>query len=394
TSNVVRFLDERAPELAAALSRRTLRRGAKNFEHFLDQLLKNSEWLGWLEADPALARHVFELFEQSSHFAEQLVRKPELLEEMKRMREAPPQEPDYLKLVQEVDDSRDLRRFFNRQMLRIQAESICLASPIFTTLKRTSGLADAIITATYQMAVEHVRQTRPPEEPGYEPKDQLMVIALGRLGMIEFDLASDADMVFALPDEDAPELAFWTRVAERLIHQITVYTGEGVMFTVDTRLRPSGREGMLVQTEQSFKDYFSERAEAWEGIAYMKSRTVAGNIERGTKFLNELQEVDWRRYGQTARSRRKLWDMRKRLEKEQGGENPLKAGPGGYYDIDFALMYLRLKSAGIFFKVLNTPERIDIIEKMGHLERADARFLNDAATFYRSIDHGLRVFSG
>ena len=29
-----------------------------------------------------------------------------------------------------------------------------------------------------------------------------MVIALGRLGMREFDLASDADLVFVLPDED------------------------------------------------------------------------------------------------------------------------------------------------------------------------------------------------
>jgi glutamate-ammonia-ligase adenylyltransferase len=57
-------------------------------------------------------------------------------------------------------------------------------------------------------------------------------------------------------------------------------------------------------------------------------------------------------------------------------------------------MYLRLKSAGIFYKVLNTPERIDIIEKMGHLERSDAEFLADAATFYRAIDHGLRVYSG
>ena len=74
--------------------------------------------------------------------------------------------------------------------------------------------------------------------------------------------------------------------------------------------------------------------------------------------------------------------------------NPLKAGRGGYYDIDFALMYLRLKGAGLFFKVLNTPERIDILEKMGHLERDDAAFLSDAATFYRALDHALRVFSG
>jgi glutamate-ammonia-ligase adenylyltransferase len=86
--------------------------------------------------------------------------------------------------------------------------------------------------------------------------------------------------------------------------------------------------------------------------------------------------------------------MRMRLQKEQGPATPLKAGEGGYYDADFILMYLRLKGAGIFFKTLNTPERIDIVEKMGHLERADADFLMRATTFFRALDHAIRVVTG
>ena len=77
-----------------------------------------------------------------------------------------------------------------------------------------------------------------------------------------------------------------------------------------------------------------------------------------------------------------------------GRRNPLKVGCGGYYDIDFALLYLRLKGAVIFYRVLNTPARIDVVEQMGHIEREDAAFLRDAATFYRAIDHGLRIMSG
>jgi [glutamine synthetase] adenylyltransferase / [glutamine synthetase]-adenylyl-L-tyrosine phosphorylase len=57
-------------------------------------------------------------------------------------------------------------------------------------------------------------------------------------------------------------------------------------------------------------------------------------------------------------------------------------------------MYLRLKGAGMFFKSLNTPERIDIVEKMGHLERADAEFLLQATTFFRAIDHATRIVKG
>jgi len=86
--------------------------------------------------------------------------------------------------------------------------------------------------------------------------------------------------------------------------------------------------------------------------------------------------------------------MRSRLEKEQGANNPLKTAPGGYYDIDFALMYLRLRGAGMFYTVLNTPRRIEVVEQMGHLDSNDAAFLRDAATFYRAVDHGLRLISG
>jgi glutamate-ammonia-ligase adenylyltransferase len=287
-----------------------------------------------------------------------------------------------------------LRRFFGREMLRIQGDSICLRAPIFTTLQRTSALADCAIQTAYAMAVERVSQSHPPASASYRPQNQMMIIALGRLGMLEFDLGSDADIVFVLPDEDGDEIAFWTHVAARVIDVLTSYTGEGVMFTIDTRLRPNGREGQLVQRESLYKDYFAKTAQAWEGITYMKSRAVAGNMERGTQFLAELQDVDWRRYGQAGRSKQELRQMRQRLENEVGSSHPLKAGRGGYYDIDFALMYLRLKSAGFFFPVLNTPARINVIEKMGHLDRSDAAFMLDAATFYRALDHGLRLATG
>jgi glutamate-ammonia-ligase adenylyltransferase len=166
------------------------------------------------------------------------------------------------------------------------------------------------------------------------------------------------------------------------------------MFVIDTRLRPNGREGDLVQTGSAYKSYFAEGAEAWEGISYMKARSIAGNPERAVRFLHELQDVDWRRYGLSMRSRADLAAMRARLEREQGARNPLKSAPGGYFDIDFALMYLRLREAGVFFRVLNTPERIDVIEKMGSLSAADAGFLREAATFYRAIDHGRRISTG
>jgi glutamate-ammonia-ligase adenylyltransferase len=381
-SNLTRFLDQRAPQLAEVVHGANLHRGRERFEHFLEKAFANPDLLARLNADARLASAVLDIFEHSPHFADQLLRYPELLDEIGR-----PLEFD----GEPLEDVAGLRRFYRRQMLRIQSESILHAAPIFETLGKTSALTDAVIEAAYRIALT---EAPPPAGAAYVPRDQMMVVSLGRLGMGEFDLGSDADLVFVIPDAEAAEHGYWSGVAERMIQTLGSYTGEGVMFTVDTRLRPNGREGDLVQTEGAYKAYFAGHAEAWEGITYMKSRAVAGNLERATEFLHELQEVDWRRYGQSMRSRKELAEMRARLEREQGPRNPLKAGLGGYYDIDFALMYLRLKGAGIFYKVLNTPARIDVIEKMGHLEREDADFLRDAATFYRAIDHGQRIVTG
>jgi len=381
-SRLARLLEPRAPRLAAAVSNSGLHRGRERFEHFIEKVLAGSDLLDRLEHDSKLARGVIDLFEHSPYFADDLLRDPELLDEIG--------EPFQIDRGQLADPA-ELRRFYRRQMLRIQSQSILEAAPIFDTLGNTSVLADIVIAEAYRIALH---EAPPPASITYTPRDQMMVIALGRLGMREFDLGSDADLVFVIPDSDAGEHTFWTGVAERVIQTLGAYTGEGVLFTIDTRLRPNGREGDLVQSECAYKSYFGAHAEAWEGIAYMKSRGVAGNVERATEFLHELQEVDWRRYGQSMRSRKELAEMRARLEREQGPRNPLKAGAGGYYDIDFALMYLRLKGAGIFYKVLNTPQRIDVIEKMGHLEREDADFLREAAAFYRAIDHGQRVSTG
>ena len=374
-SNLVRFLDQKAPRLAAVLAARPLHRSALAFEHFLEKMLDAPDWLALLDCDPVLAAHALDIFETSPFLTEQLVRTPDLLAEF-ALFNAPLNPPP-----PEVGAA-ELRRYFRREMFRIQAESICLRLPVFTTLDRASQLGEWVIASAYRIAA------------GPDLPPHLKVIALGRLGMREFDLGSDADLVFALPNAVAEELPQWSRVAERLIEILSAYTGEGMMFAVDSRLRPNGRAGALVQTESAFREYFEHHAEAWEGMAYMKSHAVAGDIETSTAFLHELQRIDWRRYGQSGRSRAELRRMRLRLERELGAAQPLKAGSGGYYDIDFILMYLRLKSAGFFFKQLSTPRRIEVIEEMGHLDPGDANFLRDAATFYRALDHGLRVIFG
>jgi glutamate-ammonia-ligase adenylyltransferase len=385
--NIVRSLDQRAPGLAAKLAGSQLKRGFKSFEHFLERISADSVALNRLNSDTSLAANTLDLFEHSPHFAEELIRAPELLDDVARA-------ADSTVLGFPPDTVGELRLWYRHEMVRVQTASVCLSEPIFETLLRTSDLADAVIAKVYDIAVAETRASHATGDASHKWSNQMSVIALGRLGMREFDLGSDADLVFVLADSDAADMAFWTRVAERVVDLTTAYTGGGVMFAVDTRLRPNGADGPLVLTESSFKEYFARNAEAWEGMAYMKSRAVAGDAKRAERFLKELQDLDWQRYGQSGRSRTDLRRMRQKLESEQGAAHPLKAGRGGYYDIDFILMYLRLKNAGVYFKVLNTPERISVLENMGHLDSAGAKFLNEAATFYRALDHAIRVLTG
>ena len=76
-------------------------------------------------------------------------------------------------------------------MLRIQCESMLGRAPIFETLGKTVVLADSVIAAAYRIALA---RSAAAAEPRLQPGDQMMVIALGRLGMREFDLGTDADL--------------------------------------------------------------------------------------------------------------------------------------------------------------------------------------------------------
>src|SRR5262249_23977761 len=157
------------------------------------------ELLARLEADQKLAAHVLDIFEHSTYFADALIRYPELVNEIG--------EPVQLEGGR-LEDGAALRRFYRRQMFRIQCAIMLDADPIFDTLAKTSALGVLVVATALRLAVDHA----PPETPVSIAGDQMMVIALGRLGLREFDLGSDADLVFVIPDKAAPDLPFWTNV--------------------------------------------------------------------------------------------------------------------------------------------------------------------------------------
>ena len=281
-----------------------------------------------------------------------------------------------------------MRRHYRRNLMRVHAHSLLGPVPVFSTLEATSALAEQVLRAAYQVAAQETARTLP------RPSGDLMVLALGRLGIREFDIASDAGPGLSLPRRDAEAKFFWTRVAERMIEIVSAYTGEGTLFAVDTRLRPRGREGELVEAESAFVEYFASAAAPWEAITYMKSRVVAGDLAEGTVFLTRIQNTIGERFGQGPEAAQKLAEMRAKLEGIAIPHSRLKTAPGGYYDIDFILTYLRLQAAQVFFPSLTTLERLRVVDWMGQLRPDQTQALREGAVLLRGLEHALRVSTG
>lgn len=394
--------------LAESFDGLSLRWGNRALEHFLDRVIGMPDVLEVMSGRPELVPCIRELMEYSPHFAAYSLRFPKDVAEIPLSDETGRYSetgfatihgwPMHPALEPVLEDDRDpdegateLRRFFRREMLAIQSRSIYLGEDVFSTLSESSELAVWILRAAHALAL---REASANTDESIEPTSALRVIALGRLGMREFDLGSDADIVFVIPDSESRRLGLWTHVANRIIGIVSSYTADGQMFSIDARLRPLGRDGELVQTESQFLTYFSDRAESWEALTYMKARTVAGDREKGKEFLAQLQEVLWQGFAHREELASLLVRMRRRLEAEQGDSKPLKSGPGGYYDIDFILLYWRLLHAESFYESLNTPQRIEIIRKTDPEYEHDLEVLLEATRIFRSIDHGVRVSKG
>ena len=233
-----------------------------------------------------------------------------------------------------------------------------------------------------------------------------VVMALGRLGAGEFDIGSDADVAFFAATHDGAqasgetEMQEWRRLAERFIRAAGSYTSEGLLLPVDTRLRPRGGEGEIVQSVEYLLDYFAGEARAWEAATYLKARPAAGNVALGERVIGELREILRRRFcaaaGGDARGlARELAHMRERVEKERAeGATGFKCAAGGFFDIEYVIAYAALARNEFAEMPKNVLEQIAALEARGALSVRDAGVLREAATFYRSLDHAIRLVLG
>jgi glutamate-ammonia-ligase adenylyltransferase len=328
--------------------------------HFRDLALRGSVGLMALLRDhPRLVRMLGTLFGTSDRLAELLVRHPEMWEPFldglgERVRSlAELSERLAARIAQRTDEEevlRSIRIFQAEEILRIGLHDVAGSLQPLEVSAQLSDLAEVCLSAGITAALPALvaRLGR--------PHTALTVLGLGSLGAREMRYGSDLDLVFLYGDGGESDTGvdhreWFARASQRFIATMEAMLEEGRLYQVDTRLRPSGEQGLLVTSWASFERYHREESAAWERVALLRARIVwtdeppAARAERGralTSLAFDLPVDD-------ATFRADLRRVRGRVERERGkvpeGSRHLQFDPGGIMDVELLVALGQLRHA-------------------------------------------------
>jgi [glutamine synthetase] adenylyltransferase / [glutamine synthetase]-adenylyl-L-tyrosine phosphorylase len=181
---------------------------------------------------------------------------------------------------------------------------------------------------------------------------ELLILGLGRLGGEALTHASDLDLIYLFSGShegrsDGPRqlgaTEYFNRLAQRISAALSVQTAAGPLYDVDTRLRPSGKDGLLAVSLSSFAEYQQERAWTWEHMALTRARPVYGSEEAKASMKSVVDGVllkpreRGRLLADAAKMRAEM-----AVHKPPSGPYDIKLGDGGLVDLEFAVQVLQL----------------------------------------------------
>ena len=293
---------------------------------------------------------------------------------------------------------RVLRRTRNRLQLWIVWRHVTRRAHLEETTASLSLLADTLIqTALDRLYLWLSERDGVPLGQDSGGAQQLVVLALGKLGARELNLSSDVDLIFAYPEGGATEKGktnqqFFVRLGQQLIQALDQVTADGFAFRVDMRLRPFGASGPLAMHFDAMEDYFVSQGRDWERYAFIKARPCAGDIAAGQQLLRNLRPFVFRRYLDFG-AIDALRDMKARLLAERHDPDDMKLGPGGIRDIEFIVQVQQLIWGGRQPELQNS-RLLDVLPKLvsnGHLAADEADALMAGYRFLRDAEHSVQA---
>ena len=295
-----------------------------------------------------------------------------------------------------------LRRFRNREMLRIVWRDLCGLAPLSETFASLTSLAEICLQAAIE---EHHRRLvenhGTPRGPDGSPQG-IFVIGLGKFGGGELNLSSDIDVIFCYPQTGSCDgrrgLAndqFFTRQARAVITSLSEITAEGFCFRVDTRLRPFGDSGPLTSSLAALEQYYQREGRDWERYALIKARPVAGDREAGNRFIEDVRPFVYRRYIDYS-SVEALQEMHANVRDDARRKDRLddiKRGPGGIREIEFLAQCFQILRGGREPR-LQTPSLDSALHEIARLGLLGAGTVNEIRhdyTYLRLLENRIQA---
>ena len=430
-SSAVRRLDSTArrrlsrlvPELFARLGDRERPQVAlERVLNIVDRILRRSAYVALLNENHAALDRLVDLCGSSGYLADEIARYPSLLDEMldprlysasiaaDAMREDLGQRLAALRDVDSEPRVETLANFQRAWLFRIAVADVSGGLPIMKVSDCLTDLAEIVLDHALQiawrdLAVKHGVPWCTTDDG--RRRAGFGVAAYGKFGGIELSYRSDLDLIFLHDSTGREQLTdgrrpldngmFFGRLVRRLVHFLTTQTGAGAMYEVDTRLRPSGRSGLLVASIEAFERYQDENAWTWEHQALLRGRPVAGSAVVAREFERIRSDTlrNRVRRGQLAEDVSAMRaKMRKQLDNSDGDSFDLKEGQGGIGDIEFLVQYLVLLHARDHPAVIHYPDNIRQLGALGAagcLSEDEVVRLQEAYKTYRLRLHRLAL---
>ncbi len=286
----------------------------------------------------------------------------------------------------------ELRYFKYQSLLQITVMDISNHYPYEQVLSALSHLADTILQQG-NLLIE-----KQSEKFSANFLNDLAVMALGKLGANELNYSSDVDLIFVMRNADEKKRhemhEHYTRHIRNLCRLLEENTEEGFLYRVDLNLRPWGRSAPLVFSLEENEDYYQASKEAWERIAWLRGRCVAGSKELGNEMISSMKPFVFHKVLSTEEIDRFLKiknDMSD--QRQKAGHWNVKLGEGGIRDIEFFVHMLQIVNGAHFpeLQITNTLELLKQLAVLGLISKTEQKELTDSYIFLRRLENRLQM---
>lgn len=274
---------------------------------------------------------------------------------------------------------------------------------VISLTRELSDFADACICVAKAFAKAPL-VAKHGEPYSYSGKQQdLIVIAMGKLGAQELNLSSDIDLIFAFDEQGETNgrkcidvQQFCILWGQKLIYLLDHITAEGFVFRVDMRLRPWGDGSALAISHAALEKYLSQHGREWERYAWIKARVVSGGAE-GDELLQMTRPFVFRKYVDYT-AFEAMREMKLMIEREVTRRNiadDIKLGAGGIREVEFIVQVFQLIYGGSKLELQDRQCLVSLMHlgEVGLLDQQAVLDLEDAYLFLRRVEHAIQALN-